>query len=80
MLGLWESFLLVAINMFFCVSGNAFIFDFFKSEKQKCIDELMEHSYLRDGENYSNSRDVRHIHCLCDGTDAEICDKKYYGG
>ena len=59
--------------------GNAFIFDFFKSEKQKCLDELLENSYLREGENYNNSRDVRHIHCLCEGTDAEICDRKYYG-
>jgi len=63
------------------LSGNAYagIFDLFQSSTSKCIKKLRKHSLIERHETFKNSRDVRHIHCLCEGKDAEFCDKKYYG-
>ena len=61
--------------------GNSYagIFDLFQTSTSKCIKNLRKHSLIKRHETFENSRDVRHIHCLCEGKDTEFCDKKYYG-
>ena len=63
------------------LSGNSFagIFDLFQTSTSKCIKKLRKDSLIQKNETFENSKDVRHIHCLCEGRDAEFCDKKYYG-
>ena len=70
---------ILVLSLLLSWNSYAGIFDLFQTSTSKCIKNLRKHTLLDRHATFENSRDVRHIHCLCEGKDAEFCDKKYYG-